>query len=140
MTVECILFALVLILGLSLLAQPTARLLHMSFARIPVLLGFVVSEVIVSAGIDTGIRSDNFQAIIFYVLIPVLVFESALNIDKQRLKNNLVVILSLAGIAMLLTCFIAAMLLFYGIDRPIGNFRKSAWHENIRTHQHVARR
>jgi len=120
MTVEHIIFALVLILGLSLLAQPIARLLHMPFASILVLLGFVVSEVIVAAGIDTGIRSDNFQAIIFYVLIPVLVFESALNIDKQRLKNNLVVILSLAVIAMLLTCLIAAVLLFYGIDHESG--------------------
>ena len=120
MTAEHIISALVLILGLSLIAKPVSRLLHMPFASILVLLGFLVSEIIVSAGIDTGIRSDNFQAIIFYVLIPVLVFESALNIDKQQLKNNLVVILSLAIIAMLLTCFIAAALLFYGIGHETG--------------------
>ncbi len=120
MTVEHIIFALVLILGLSLLAQPIARLLHMPFASILVLLGFVVSEIVVSAGIDTGIRSDNFQAIIFYVFIPVLVFESALNINKQQLKSNLVVILSLAIIAMLLTCLIVAALLFYGIGHESG--------------------
>lgn len=120
MNVEHTILALVLILGLSLIAQPASRLLHMPFASTLVLLGFITSELVVFAGIDTGIRSDNFQSIIFYVLIPVLVFESAYNIDKQRLKKNLVVILSLAIIAMLLTCMVVAVLLFYGIGHESG--------------------
>lgn len=120
MTVEHIILALVLILGLSLIAQPASRLLRMPFASTLVLLGFIASELVVYAGIDTGIRSDNFQSIIFYVLIPVLVFESAYNIDKQQLKKNLVVILFLAIIAMLLTCLIVAVLLFYGIGHESG--------------------
>ncbi len=115
MTVEHTILALVLILGLSLIAQPASRLLRMPFASTLVLLGFIASELVVYAGIDTGIRSDNFQSIIFYVLIPVLVFESAYNIDKQQLKKNLIVILFLAIVAMLLTCLIVAVLLFYGI-------------------------
>jgi CPA1 family monovalent cation:H+ antiporter len=120
MTVEHIILALVLILGLSLIAQPASRLLRMPFASTLVLLGFIASELVVYAGIDTGIRSDNFQSIIFYVLIPVLVFESAYNIDKQQLKKNLIVILFLAIIAMLLTCLIVAVLLFYGIGHESG--------------------
>jgi CPA1 family monovalent cation:H+ antiporter len=120
MTVEHIILALVLILGLSLIAQPASRLLRMPFASTLVLLGFITSELVVYAGIDTGIRSDNFQSIIFYVLIPVLVFESAYNIDKQQLKKNLIVILFLAIIAMLLTCLIVAVLLFYGIGHESG--------------------
>jgi len=120
MTVEHIIYALVLILVLSLIAQPISRFLHMPFASILVLLGFVSSEAIVYAGIDTGIRADNFQSIIFYVFIPVLVFEAALSIDKQQLKKNLVVILSLAIIAMSLTCLIAAVLLFHGIGHETG--------------------
>ena len=120
MLVEHIILALVLILSLSLLAQPVSRFLHMPFASILVLLGFIASELIVYVGIDTGIRADNFQAVIFYVFIPVLVFEAAYNIDKQQLKNNLIVILFLAVIAMLLTCFIAAALLFYGIGHEAG--------------------
>ena len=120
MIVEHIILALVLILGLSLIAQPVSRLLHMPFASILVLLGYMVSELVVYAGIDTGLRSDNFQSIVFYVFIPVLVFESAYNIDKQQLKKNLVVILSLAIIAMLLTCLIVAVLLFFGIGHASG--------------------
>jgi CPA1 family monovalent cation:H+ antiporter len=120
MSVEHIILAVVLILGLSLIAQPVSRWLHMPYASILVVLGFIASELVVYAGIDTGLRADNFQSIIFYVFIPVLVFESAYNIDKQMLKNNLVVILSLAVIAMLLTCFITAVLLFYGIAHESG--------------------
>ena len=120
MIVEHIILALVLILGLSLIAQPLSRLFHLPFASMLVLLGFITSELVVFAGIDTGIRSDNFQSIIFYVFIPVLVFESAYNIDKRQLKKNLVVILSLAIIAMLFTCFIVAVLLFFGIGHASG--------------------
>ncbi len=120
MLVEHIILALVLMLGLSLIAQPVAKWLHMPLASILVLLGFITSELVVYAGIDTGIRADNFQSIIFYVFIPVLVFESAYNIDKQQLKDNLLVVLFLAIIAMLLTCLIAAVLLFYGIAHDTG--------------------
>lgn len=120
MIVEHIILVLVLVLGLSLIAQPLARLFHLPFASMLVFLGFITSELVVFAGIDTGIRSDNFQSIIFYVFIPVLVFESAYNIDKSQLKKNLVVILSLAIIAMLFTCFIVAVLLFFGIGHESG--------------------
>ena len=35
-------------------------------------------------GIDTGIRSDNFQSLIFYVFIPVLVDDS---VDRFRCSD-----------------------------------------------------
>jgi len=120
MIAEHLILALVVILGLSLIAQPVAKWSHMPLASILVLLGFIVSELVVLAGIDTGIRADNFQSIIFYVFIPVLIFEAAYNIDKQQLKKNLIVILFLAIIAMLLTCLIVAVLLFYGIGHESG--------------------
>jgi len=120
MLIEHILLALVLILGLSIIAQPIARWVHMPEASILVVLGFIVSELVIYAGFDTGLRADNFQALIFYIFIPILVFESAYNLDKQALKSNLVVILVLAIIVMLLTCCITAALLFYGIGHEAG--------------------
>jgi CPA1 family monovalent cation:H+ antiporter len=120
MSVEHIILALLLILSLSLIAQPVSRWLHMPFASILVVLGFITSELIVFYGIDTGIRADNFQSIIFYVFLPVLVFESAYNINKQELKRNIIVILFLAIVVMFFTCLIAAVLLFYGIAHETG--------------------
>ncbi len=120
MLVEHIILALVVILGLSLIAQPVSKILRMPFASILVLIGFLFSELVIYVGFDTGIRAENFQSIIFYVFIPVLVFESAYNIDKQQLKNNLVIILFLAIFGMLLTCLVVATLLFYGIAHEAG--------------------
>jgi len=120
MIAEHIVLALVLILSLSLLAQPVARLLHLPYASILVLLGFIASELIIYVGIDTGLRADNFHSIIFYIFIPILVFEAAYTIDKQQLKKNLLVILFLAIIAMLFTCLIVAVLLFYSINHETG--------------------
>jgi CPA1 family monovalent cation:H+ antiporter len=120
MYIEHVIIALVLILGLSIIAQPVSRWLRLPEASILVILGFLASEIAVYSGIDTGIRADNFQAIIFYIFIPVLVFESAYNLDKQALKANLLVILFLAIVAMLLTCCITAVLLFYGIGHETG--------------------
>ena len=120
MLVEHIILALVLILALSLLALPVSRFLHLPFSSTLVVIGFLVSELLVYLGYDTGLRADNFQAIIFYVFIPILVFEAAYSIDKQALKNNIVVILFLAIVAMVLTCAIAAILLFYGIGHETG--------------------
>lgn len=120
MVIEHIILALVLMLTLSLIAQPVSRLIHMPFASVLVLLGYVASELVIYAGIDTGIRSDNFQSLIFYVFIPVLVFESAYSIEKQQLKKNIVIILLLAIIAMFLSCLIVAALLFYGIGHASG--------------------
>ncbi len=120
MLVEHIILSLVVILGLSLLAQSLSKWLGFPFASILVVLGFVASELVVLAGVDTGIRADNFQAIIFYIFIPILIFESAYNLDKTQLKKNLIIVLSLAIIAMLFTCLIVAALLFYGIGHASG--------------------
>lgn len=120
MSVEHTVIALVIILGLSLIARPISRWLHLPYASILVLLGFLASELIIFFGIDTGIRADNFQSLVFYVFIPILVFESAYHIDKQALRSNLVVILSLAIIGMLFTCGISAALLYYGIGHGSG--------------------
>lgn len=120
MIIEHVILSLVLILGLSLIAQPISKWLRLPFASILVVLGFITSELVIYAGVDTGIRADNFQSIIFYVFIPILVFESAYNIDKQQLKNNIVIILFLSIVAMLLTCAIVAALLFYGVAHESG--------------------
>ena len=120
MLVEHIILVLVIILALSLVAQPISKLLHLPLASVLVLIGFVLSELFVYAGVDTGIRAGNFQSIIFYVLLPVLIFESAYSIDKPCLKKNLFVILVLAIVTMLFTCFIVAALLFYGIGHAAG--------------------
>ena len=120
MTIEHAITALVLISGLSLLAQVISRGTHLPLSSVLVLLGFAAAELIIRAGFDTGLRADNFQSLVFFVFIPVLVFESAYNIDKKALRENIIIILSLAIIALMLCCVIAAVLLYYGIGHAAG--------------------
>ncbi len=102
-----------LVLGIAL-EGPLARL------RIPwsaglVVVGFVASEVVTGLGGDIGLRWDAVHDIVFFVLLPVLVFEAALNLDVGHLRRNLPMILVLAVPLLLLSTVIIAGLLRVGI-------------------------
>ena len=108
------------LLLLALLIQPLARRLHLPFTAILVLAGFVASEALVRSGIDTGIRAGNFHDLVFFVFLPVLIFESAYTIDARLLLKNLIAVLFLAIPLMLLSTLITAVLVYAGIAHPTG--------------------
>jgi CPA1 family monovalent cation:H+ antiporter len=120
MLIEHIIAALVFLLLLALIAKPVSKWIHLPYTSVLVLVGFLASEALVFMGVDTGIRADNYQALIFYVFIPVLVFESAYRIDKKLLLKNLFPILFLAIVGMLVTCALTAVGLYYGIAHASG--------------------
>lgn len=120
MTIEIIITSFVVLLLLALISQPISQLFRLPYTTSLVVVGFVVSELMVMSGYDTGIRADNFQQLIFYVLLPVLIFESAYSIDKAELRQNLFPILFLAIVGMLLTCGLTAIGLYYGIAHAAG--------------------
>jgi CPA1 family monovalent cation:H+ antiporter len=105
---------------LAILVQPLARRLRLPFSATLVIAGFAASELLVGAGFDTGIRAENFHILVFHVFLPVLIFESAYNIDARLLLRNLVPILLLAIPLMLLSTLVTAVLVYYGIGHPQG--------------------
>jgi CPA1 family monovalent cation:H+ antiporter len=105
---------------LAILLQPLARRLRLPFSATLVIAGFAASELLVGAGIDTGIRAENFHTLVFHVFLPVLIFESAYNINARLLLGNLVPILLLAIPLMLLSTLVTAVLVYYGIGHPQG--------------------
>ncbi len=120
MTIEQLLITLVALLIIIWLGRLIARWSPVPFASILVALGFVISELVVRLGYDTGIRADSFQSLVFYVFIPLLVFDAAFKIDKQQLQENIIPILLLAVFGMVSTCVIASVVLFYGIGHAEG--------------------
>lgn len=112
-----LLFSLLL---LAVLVEPLARKIHLPFTALLVLTGFVASELLVMAGIDTGIRAENFHDLIFFVFLPVLVFEAAYNINARLLWQNLLPILFLAIPLMLLSTVLTAVLVYFAIGHPAG--------------------
>lgn len=119
-SVAKIVVALMALLLIALLTRPLARLSRLPFTALLVLIGFVGSEIVVHLGGDTGIRAKLFHDLVFYVFLPVLIFESALNIDVRLLLKNLVTVLMLAIPILLVSTFITAALIYYGIAHPTG--------------------
>jgi CPA1 family monovalent cation:H+ antiporter len=112
-----------ILIGLLLLAiaiQPLARRIHLPFTATLVIAGFAASELLVSSGFDTGIRAAGFHDLIFFVFLPILIFESAYNINARILCQNLLPILILAIPLMLLSTLITAVLVYYGIGHASG--------------------
>ena len=120
MAISTGLMLLALMLLLALLIKPIAEKYHIPFAGLLVITGFVGSEILVSFNIDTGVRYDSFHDLILYVFLPILIFESAFKMDAEKLAKNLVVILFFAIPIMLLSTFIAAAMIYYGIGHPEG--------------------
>lgn len=121
MNVEFIVGFLVVLLGLSLIAEVLAPRLHLPHSSILILLGTATGYLVtLGLGVDTGLRATNFHDLIFFVFLPVLVFESAFKISIPELKANLGIIVFLAIAGMLLTTIISAVILYFGIGHPTG--------------------
>lgn len=120
MAISATLILLAAMLLLSLLLKPIAAKYNLPFAALLVLTGFIGSELIISFGIDTGVRYDIFHDLIIFVFLPLLIFEAAFKINVKQLLKNGVVILFFALPVMLLSTAVAAVMIYYGIDHPTG--------------------
>ena len=119
MSIEHVIASLVVLLLLAVLAEPLSRAVRLPYSSVLVVTGFVMSELVVMSGIDTGLRAESFHDLVFYVFIPVLVFESAYRINKRLLLENLVPVIVLAVIGLSLTASITARGIYYGIAHPV---------------------
>ena len=105
---------------LALMLRPMAERHHLPFAAVLVLTGFVGSEALLLFDVDTGVRHDSFHDLIYYVFLPLLVFEAAFKIDALLLRRNLFVILLLSIPILLLVTTVTASLVYVGIAHPTG--------------------
>ncbi|HHH45112.1 MAG TPA: sodium:proton antiporter [Gammaproteobacteria bacterium] len=104
----------------ALLLEPLARRLHLPMSAALFAGGFAGTQFIVSLGIDTGLRWYHFHDLVFYVFLPVLIFESACGMNARLLFRNLVPILVLALPLLLLSAVLTAALLFFSIGHSSG--------------------
>ncbi|MFT5427078.1 MAG: CPA1 family monovalent cation:H+ antiporter, partial [Gammaproteobacteria bacterium] len=103
------------------LVEPLAKRIHLPFSILLVIIGFIGAEVVVKRlGVDTGIRWDNFGTIIFYFILPILIFQAALEINIKLLWENIIPIGLLALPLMLVSASVIAACVYYGIGHAIG--------------------
>lgn len=111
----------VALFALSVLTEPLARWLRLPQTLLLVVSGavgaFVVTDLL---NMDTGLRAASFHDLVFYVFLPVLVFNAAYHLPARQLTANLGIILFFAVGGMLLTAVLCAALVFWGIGHPTG--------------------
>ena len=85
-----------------------------------IFLGFVSSEILVAIGIDTGIRWHSFYWLVFNLLLPISIFQVALQLSWPDLRRHWLPI-SLLSIPFTLLCgFLIAILLHAFIGNETG--------------------
>lgn len=108
------------LVAFTLIASLLHRFIRLDRALACVLVGFAAGQLIEYLGFDTGIRANNLQDIVFYVILPVLVFEAAWHLDAKLLRRWLWPVLLLATLGMVISSVVAAGLAFTGINNPEG--------------------
>ena len=115
-----IVFFVMTLLLIAILAEPLARRIRLPFTAILVILGFICSQVLMTLNYDVGLQIEQFHDLVFFVFLPVLIFESAFAIDSKLLFKNLAAILILAIPIMLFSTFVTGVLIYWGIDHATG--------------------
>ncbi len=113
--VEWGILAFSVLMIIALLIEPLASRLRIPFNAILVLIGFAGSEVLVGSGIDLGLRWHHFRDLVLFVLIPVLVFSAALEINIRQFLRQLYLIIILSIPLFILSVAVIAIILYTGI-------------------------
>jgi CPA1 family monovalent cation:H+ antiporter len=111
---------LLIILINSIGAIVTARYTRLPLTLCILLWGVLSSAIIPMTGFDTGIRAHSFEDLILFVLIPVLVFEAALNLHTNILRPILGTVFLSATVGIALSSGIAGAILYFAIGHPEG--------------------
>ncbi|MDP5208351.1 sodium:proton antiporter [Microbulbifer sp. 2205BS26-8] len=69
---------------------------------------------------DTGVRATSLRDLVFFVILPVLIFESAWQLDPKALKRWIGPILLFSTLGLVVCAFLIATITYYGIGHPQG--------------------
>ena len=108
------------ILLAAILSRPLERVRWISLPVALVVLGFIASEIWVGFGMDTGLRWDILRDLVFYLLLPILIFEAAINIDARSLRREALLIGAMAVPLLLVAVGIAAAVFIYLMGDALG--------------------
>ncbi|MGI9325228.1 MAG: cation:proton antiporter [Pseudomonadales bacterium] len=117
---ERVIFAVALFLAM-IAARPVAGWTRLPESVVLVLLGAVGGVLVTQLlNLDTGIRATSFHDLIFFVFLPILIFEAAIQLPQVLLQRNYSFVLFLSIVGVVLTTGIAAICIYWGIGHPSG--------------------
>lgn len=101
--------------GTAWLLKPVANKTHLPYPALLVAGGFIISQLLTQTGFDSGLRWHSFHDLVYYGLLPLLIYEAAFRLKADAFFNNMLVILLLSIPVMLISVLLSAGLLFLGI-------------------------
>ena len=96
------------------------RLVKLDLTLACLLAGVGYGWLVPVIGFDTGVRAHNLRELVFFVILPVLIFEAAWHIKPAILRRWLIPALMLAIPGVLISCLVTAALVYWGIGHPSG--------------------
>lgn len=96
------------------------RLVRLDITLSCLVAGVLSGLILPWLGHDTGIRAHNIQELVFYVILPILIFEAAWHVKPAVLKRWLAPIMLLSTVGMIISTLAVAALLYYAIGSPTG--------------------
>lgn len=118
MDIPTIVSIALLLCSVGVLALFLTRFIPIPYTLLLVLLGFSLSLIVVEFNIDTQVRASNFQDLMLFILLPILIFEAAFGLNSKLLFKYLPNVLTLAIIGLLISTIITAVFIYYGIGHP----------------------
>ena len=106
--------------GLTLVALLASKFLRLELTLSCFFVGLAAGQGLGYIDFDTGLRAHNLQEIVFFVILPVLVFEAAWHLKPALLKTWLIPVLLLATLGVLISTFVTAGLVYLGIGHAQG--------------------
>lgn len=108
------------LVAITIAAALLRRLLKLDIAVAAVICGFAAGQAVGVIGFDTGIRASTLQDLVFFVILPVLVFEATWHIDVKLLRRWILPVLLLATLGLLVSTLVTASLTYLGIGHSAG--------------------
>ena len=101
-------------------AQFLHRLTRLELTLACVLCGFLAGLGVEMTDFDTGVRAHSLEDVVFFVILPVLIFEASWHIKPRLLLRWMPPVLLLATMGVLVSCFVSAAVLYFGIGHASG--------------------
>jgi len=108
------------LLGVALAGQLLSRATKLDITLSCLLCGFLAGLSLQYVDFDTGVRAQNLKDIVFFVILPVLIFEAAWTLNATLLRRWLLPALLLATVGVVVSCFVMAALLYLGVGHVEG--------------------
>jgi CPA1 family monovalent cation:H+ antiporter len=96
------------------------RITRLDVTLASLLSGVIAGIIIPLFDLDIGLRAHHIQDLVFFVILPVLIFEAAWHIKPQLLRRWLLPILLLATLGVLISAGVMGAGLYLGIGHSEG--------------------